>query len=1675
MTNVDSRATQAKYLCIAAARALNASASIALLTAFICISFSSQAQWLEWNDETDTRLVLSTVANSDDEEKDIWVADFNNDGWDDAIVVRKAPFSNSNTPPKSDLLLMNINGVLTDMTTEYAPEFLSNPSFARDAYVDDFDGDGWPDIIIANTFNQQPMYFRNLGNVAGVWQGFVDESATRFPFLDEDTPLICAVWGGDLTGNGAKDLYFCNYKFNATGGIAQDFLLINDGTGHFTNESQARLGNLRNSAFGTAVQLHDIDQDGDLDVLKVSTLYNVAPWNSRGLLVLFNNGDGTFTNWQNLQQGDSPYMFEVADFDLDGWLDIYVVDDATDRMLYTTGATADNSVTFTQTNLGFSSTNGFGGNVHAADLNLDGYPDVAIADVDVDIPPCDSGRRLAIYQNDNGSITDPYGTSPQAWADNSYDFYFIDINRDGLLDFITGGCSGYSVFMSANCDIAPNSSDFDGDGLPDACDPCPNNPDPDCTPPTDFPTVSTDLSMARQWNELALASIRRDFARPTVHARNLFHHSIAMWDAWAAYDPASCNYLLGQNLNGYECTFDGIPSPDDLAAARDTAIAYASYRLLRHRFVNSPQAGLLYQSYDAHMDSLGFDINFSSVDYSGGSAAALGNYIAACVIGYGLTDNSNESNEYANVFYEPVNPPLNVDVPGNADLVDPNRWQPLTLALFIDQSGNLIPGETPDFLSPEWGQVHNFALAEEDLTPHTRDGNPYPVYHDPGAPPTLEMDGLGSSEDYKWSFLTTAIWSTHLDPSDGVLWDISPATLGNSGTLPTSFSEHPNFYDQFNGGTTKLGHPTNPVTGQAYAPNLVPRGDYARVLAEYWADGPDSETPPGHWFTIFNYVSDHPELERRFMGEGPELDPLEWDVKGYLAMGGAMHDAAVSAWGVKGYYDYIRPISAIRGMAEYGQSSLPGEDNYHPAGLPLIPDYIEIVQAGDPLAGPANVNVGKIKMKSWRGHTAINNVDTDIAGVGWILAENWEPYQRPSFVTPPFAGYVSGHSTFSRAAAELLTAFTGSAYFPGGLGEFVAPANDFLVFENGPSVDVVLQWATYQDAADESAASRIWGGIHPPADDVPGRLIGQEVGQDAFAKALTYFQTGACTAPEDCTAEALSVSSDCSYDPFTSTVEVISTFTFTMPSSYCTVDSLCYREAGSGSYTCIDLSAEQINSGESYSFAEFTSGLDYEVYFTLSAFAAGNQSSPIITHSSPDCSNEVPGCIDAVASNFDPLATLDDGSCTYACVSSPPVCVDLSSTAYESVISDLPSCCSGVWDSACQAAYDLLAGTCVAGCTDASACNFDPNADVNDGSCSYPGCTDPNACNYDLTAGCDDGTCSESATWYEDLDGDGYGTEANTFSAGCASPCTGEWVINIQSNGWLDETTWTFTDADGAAVANGGPYGNGGNITVTGLSSNGPFTFFIETQGQFNDNTPTWTVSTSAGLTLATGTMTGGTTLTEAGIDCLFASLAGDCDDNDPEMNPGIEDSNCDGMDDNCSGTADSDNVLGCTDVLACNYQSDADCDDGSCEYTSCLGCTDPLACNYDAGATQNDGSCDLVSCYGCTDVLACNYDPTALFDDGTCDLVSCYGCTDPEACNYDPSSSLDDGSCEYSSCVSCLGDYNLDGIIDITDMLVLLGQFACTNECSADLDGDGIITSNDMITLLSVFGTECP
>ena len=572
-------------------------------------------------------------------------------------------------------------------------------------------------------------------------------------------------------------------------------------------------------------------------------------------------------------------------------------------------------------------------------------------------------------------------------------------------------------------------------------------------------------SVARQWNEELLAAIRLDLPRPPVHARNLFHFGVAAWDAWAAYDAAADGYLVHEKHTS-----------DDPNRDRAIAISYAEYRLLRERFQISPNATTSRASFDARMAALGLDPAVTIVD--GDSPAAVGNRIGAAVIAYGLTDGANEAGNYADPTYTPVNDPLIVKLPGNT-MNDPTRWQPLALDVQIGQNGIPIPGNVQQYIGARWGGVLPFAIDFPAIVP------PHPArLHDPAT------DAIFRSQAVELLRL-----SSELTPDDPTMIDISPNAFGNN-SLGTNDGH---------------GYSVNPVTGQPYTPQLVHRGDFGRVLAEFWADGPTSETPPGHWNVIANGVSDDPHTVKRIGGTGPIVDPLEWDVKLYFALNAAEHDAAVACWGTKRVYDSVRPISAIRWMASHGQSSDPAQPSYDPDGLPLVPGLIEVVTAESSAPGQRHAalagSIGKIAVLAWPGPP--DSPSSTYSGVRWGLAESWLPYQRKTFVTPAFPAFLSGHSTFSRAGAEILTRFTGSSYFPGGMGEYLLPKNHWLQFEIGPSTDVRLQWAQYYDAADQAGISRLWGGIHPAGDDFGGRLLGAIVGPEVWAKAVTYFDGSA--------------------------------------------------------------------------------------------------------------------------------------------------------------------------------------------------------------------------------------------------------------------------------------------------------------------------------------------------------------------------------------------------------------------------------------------------------------------------------------------------------------------------------------------------------------------------------------
>ena len=276
----------------------------------------------------------------------------------------------------------------------------------------------------------------------------------------------------------------------------------------------------------------------------------------------------------------------------------------------------------------------------------------------------------------------------------------------------------------------------------------------------------------------------------------------------------------------------------------------------------------------------------------------------------------------------------------------------------------------------------------------------------------------------------------------------------------------------------------------------------------------------------------------------------------------------------------------------------------------------------------------------------------------------------------------------------------------------------------------------------------------------------------------------------------------------------------------------------------------------------------------------------------------------------------------------------------------------------------------VYGCTDTIALNYDPNANVDDGSCIYCiyGCMDSTAFNYDSLATCADLSCVSVMYGCTDSSALNYYAGANVDDGSCIYTifgCTDPIAINYDPGVLIDDGSCIYTAGcmDSLAL-------NYDPLAVTSDSS---------------------CVYPVYGCTDSTA--------------INYDNLAN------------IDDGSCQPY------------IYGCTDSLALNYYQAANSDDGSCIYPV-YGCTDPCnICNYNPLANIDDGSCVYsTSCmsYGCIDPLALNYDSTACYSDSSC-VYCVYGCIDSTALNYDSLSTCDDGSCLYVSCGPITGVYVSD------------------------------------------------
>ena len=216
--------------------------------------------------------------------------------------------------------------------------------------------------------------------------------------------------------------------------------------------------------------------------------------------------------------------------------------------------------------------------------------------------------------------------------------------------------------------------------------------------------------------------------------------------------------------------------------------------------------------------------------------------------------------------------------------------------------------------------------------------------------------------------------------------------------------------------------------------------DEQKMIAEYWANGPHTELPPGHWDLFGEFVS------RR------DHHTVDDDAKMFFALTNAIFDAGIAAWDAKRGFDSVRPITSIPYLF-HGQ-----------------------------------------QIKSWRPFQGTQTFDGSL----------WIPYQKTTFPTPPFPEYISGHSTFSAAGAEILKLFTHSDKF----GDSVTFSAGSSNTEPGltPKSEVTLSWATFTEAANQAGISRRYGGIHFELADLVGRATGRLVADQAWGKAMRYIR-----------------------------------------------------------------------------------------------------------------------------------------------------------------------------------------------------------------------------------------------------------------------------------------------------------------------------------------------------------------------------------------------------------------------------------------------------------------------------------------------------------------------------------------------------------------------------------------
>ncbi|EDX82796.1 hypothetical protein S7335_1099 [Synechococcus sp. PCC 7335] len=434
--------------------------------------------------------------------------------------------------------------------------------------------------------------------------------------------------------------------------------------------------------------------------------------------------------------------------------------------------------------------------------------------------------------------------------------------------------------------------------------------------------------------------------------------------------------------------------------------------------------------FDNLMTELGFNTGNKTVDPS--TAAGIGNLSAEALMAFRRTDGSNQINGYEDTTgYEPVN--KDVDSIQNLE-----KWTPETIPIPSAGSSANTSSRMQMFLTPQWSVVTPFALESSSALR-------------PEAPePFLLVDAF---VDLESRTITLA--------GEREARVITADMVGKAGE-PGKFINQ-RFIDQ----AERVVRASAALT------------DIQKLIAEFWEDAGGTSFPPGTWHTFGEYVS------------ARDSHSLDEDALMFLSLSNAIFDAGVATWEAKVFYNYVRPIRAIRELGMLG----------------LLNDG---TVGKDEITGEEGFVI-----EAWGGSAQ---------GTRTILANNFLTYQTPDGdPSPPFAEYTSGHSSFSAAGAEILKRFTGEDDFGSSITFDIGTSR----FENlfTPKEEITLSWDTFTEAADEAGLSRIYGGIHFEDGDLNGRALGRQVAESAWNK-VQDLANGADVVTLDFTADEFSADSE---------------------------------------------------------------------------------------------------------------------------------------------------------------------------------------------------------------------------------------------------------------------------------------------------------------------------------------------------------------------------------------------------------------------------------------------------------------------------------------------------------------------------------------------------------------------